>query len=232
MTLVLVACGGRALNWDPESYTVREGDTLYSIAFRYGLDYRELARRNSIGSDFTIYPGQRLRLRGESVAETGTGRSSAAPSQSSGASTSAIPDSRPTVSTTRPSPPPTRSSFTWSWPTRGEIVGSFEGGDSTNKGIDIAGPTGSAITAAAPGRVVYAGSGLRGYGRLIIVKHDETFISAYAFNRRLLVEEGDDVATGDQIAEMGQGPDDAPMLHFEIRVDGRAVDPIRYLPDR
>jgi lipoprotein NlpD len=231
--LVLTGCGGRALNWDPQSYTVREGDTLYSIAFRYGVDYRDLARRNGIGTDFVIYPGQRLRLRGEAVTRTGASAAgSSAGSTAGGSSTAAIPTNRPTIPAQRAPTPSTRSSFSWAWPTDGEIVGRFEGSDSTNKGIDITGPIGSAVRASAAGRVVYAGSGLRGYGRLIIVKHDETFISAYAFNRRLLVEEGDEVAAGEHIAEMGEGPDDAPVLHFEIRVDGRAVDPLRYLPDR
>jgi len=224
LTLALTACSGRALNWDPESYVVAEGDTLYSIAFRYGLDYRELARRNGIGSDFLIYPGQRLQLHGEAVARN-------APPAATTARTPAPRVGMPPAST-RPASAPTPSPFTWRWPADGEVVRSFGGDDSTSKGLEIRGTRAADVRAAAPGRVVYAGSGLRGYGRLIILKHDETFISAYAFNRRLLVEEGDDVAAGEQIAEMGQGPDETPLLHFEIRVDGHAVDPMRYLPAR
>jgi lipoprotein NlpD len=227
LLFALAGCGGRALNWDPDSYTVRQGDTLYSIAFHYGLDYRDLARRNGIDRSYTIYPGQVLRLSGEAVP-------AASASPAATASTTRTPQPRtasPPV-TRRPPAAPSSSSFAWSWPAAGDVVRGFEGEDSTSKGIDISGRRAAAVTAAAAGRVVYAGSGLRGYGRLIIVKHDDTFISAYAFNRRLLVQEGDEVTAGEQIAEMGQGPDDTPMLHFEIRVDGRAVDPVRYLPDR
>ncbi|MCH7735432.1 MAG: peptidoglycan DD-metalloendopeptidase family protein [Chloroflexi bacterium] len=227
LVLALAGCAGRALHWDPESYTVREGDTLYSIAFRYGLDYRDLARRNGIGRDYTIYPGQALRLRGEAVAATRA--SSGTPNTTTRPTTTRT---SPLPATAGPTSTPVRSSFEWLWPAAGEVVHGFEGSDSTSKGIDISGRRASDVRATAAGRVVYAGSGLRGYGRLIIVKHDETFISAYAFNRRLLVQEGDEVAAGEQIAEMGQGPDDTPMLHFEIRVDGRAVDPMHYLPDR
>lgn len=220
LSLALAGCGGRALSWDPPSYTVQEGDTLYSIAFRYGVDYRELARLNGVGSDYLIHPGQVLRLRGEASAGSATAGSDASAS-------------RPTSTTRSPRPSSAvRSEFPWRWPVEGELITTFGGADSTAKGIDIGGRRGSEVRAAAGGRVVYAGDGLRGYGRLIILKHDETFISAYGFNRRLHVSEGDQVAAGDRIAEMGEGPDGVPMLHFEIRVDGRAVDPLGLLPDR
>lgn len=214
-----------------DRYTVRRGDTLYSIAFRTQLDYRELAAWNGIGSDYTIYPGQVLRLSppqgSRSVAEA-----SASPA------TNRVPDApaRPTPKPMAPPAPvvasaPSFSAQQWEWPTRGTVARGFDPADGA-KGIDIAGDYGQIVVAAAAGKVVYSGSALKGYGELIIVKHDEDYLSAYGYNRRRLVQEGEWVAAGQPIAELGMGPQQKPLLHFEIRDKGRPVDPLPLLPKR
>jgi lipoprotein NlpD len=118
----------------------------------------------------------------------------------------------------------------WSWPTRGTLVGRFVPGDPTRQGIDIAGKAGQRVDAAADGVVVYSGAGLVGYGELVIVKHSDTWLSAYAHNRRRLVAEGTKVRAGDAIAEMGRSGAIRDMLHFEIRRNGKPVDPLQFLP--
>ncbi|MFZ5466233.1 MAG: peptidoglycan DD-metalloendopeptidase family protein, partial [Pseudomonadota bacterium] len=127
-------------------------------------------------------------------------------------------------------PLPPVGKIAWAWPTEGRVVSSFLAGHATRKGIDIAGELGQPVRAAASGEVVYSGSGLAGYGRLIILKHDERFLSAYAYNQALLVSEGETVQSGQIIARMGQAEAGKPMLHFEIRLDGNPIDPLRQLP--
>lgn len=200
-------------------HVVRRGDTLYSIAWAAGLDYRRLARWNGISPPYLIRPGETLRL------------------------TRPPPDKRPPAPTkaplTRPpraakpaAPQPKRSVPVkgWAWPAEGKVTAGFAA--TGNKGIDIQGRTGEPVRSAASGRVVYAGSGLRGYGKLIIVKHNENFLSAYAHNRKLLVAEGNQVTRGQAIAEMGRTGTNRVKLHFEIRRRGTPVDPLRYLPKR
>jgi lipoprotein NlpD len=133
---------------------------------------------------------------------------------------------------TQPPPPPIVSGLSWRWPTRGQVVGRFVAGDQTRQGIDIAGSAGQRVDAAADGVVVYSGAGLVGYGELVIVKHNETWLSAYAHNRRRLVAEGTKVKAGDPIAEMGRTGAIRDMLHFEIRRNGKPVDPLQLLPAR
>lgn len=234
LCLVLGACAGRALNWEPESYVVREGDTLYSIAFRFGMDVRQLARLNDIGPPYLIHPGERLRLTGTASAGSGTvaANRERERDRSGGAATTRDVGGGTTDGRAGAARTAAASDISWRWPTDGDVVRSFGEGRQTGKGIDIRGQEGQPVRAAGSGRVVYSGSGLIGYGRLIIIKHDDTFISAYAHNRRIAVAEGDAVTVGDVIGEMGRGPDDAPLLHFEIRVDGEAVDPLLYLPER
>lgn len=208
--LVLSACGGGALRWDADasSYKVEPGDTLYSIAWRHGLDYRELARWNGLGDRAVIYPGQTLSLK---------------PTASHGK-----PVRRNTVPASeqrRDDPPPQ-----WHWPTNGSVVNRFGDQSSVGKGIDIGGSEGQPVVAAAEGEVVYTGSGLIRYGKLIIVKHNNTFLSAYGHNSALFVKEGERVRSGQRIASMGEGPGKRPVLHFEIRLNGKPVDPMLYLP--
>ncbi|MEG1080741.1 MAG: peptidoglycan DD-metalloendopeptidase family protein [Pseudomonas sp.] len=231
-------------------YVVRPGDTLFSIAFRYGWDYKALAARNGIVAPYTIRPGQAIRFDGRS--------SGPASGSTTVVTTSSSPSSKTTV-TTRPAgtpakpvttipatPAPVVSTTTapvqvpateravggWAWPATGVLIGKFASNGSLNKGIDIAGDLGQPVFAASDGSVVYAGSGLRGYGELIIIKHSDTYVSAYGHNRRLLVREGQQVKVGQTIAEMGSTGTDRVKLHFEIRRQGKPVDPLQFLPRR
>lgn len=208
---------------------VRRGDTLYGIAFRNGLDYRDVAAWNGIRSPYTIYPGQRLRLSGSGGARA-TAPVATRPARQ--------PDRRPPATAATPRPPVATppagpaSHLRWSWPAEGQLINRFAAGDPTRQGIDIAGKRGDPVRAAADGVVVYSGAGLVGYGELVIVKHDESWLSAYGHNRSRLVAEGARVRAGQQIAEMGRTGADRDMLHFEIRRDGKPVDPLRHLPAR
>ena len=197
---------------------VRPQDTLYSIAWRYGLDFRDLARWNNIGPDFRITVGQSLIL---------TPGSPAAPSvpRAPVATAPRPPASKPPV---RSLPAPTAPAAPgWAWPTdRSGTPRPVSGG-----GVLLSGHIGQDIRAAAAGRVVYNGSGIRGYGNLIIIKHGENLLSAYAHNRDSLVHDGQQVALGEVIGHMGEGAPQKPVLYFEIRRDGKPIDPLRFLPD-
>ena len=205
---------------------VRRGQNVYRIATENGLTALDLALWNDIPPPYTIHPGQRLRLYpgGQgSVATrpTPTSRKPATP-------TSASP--RPPVHT--PVVVPANSKLAWRWPADGNVVGTYAGGDPTRQGMDIVGKAGQPVRAAADGVVVYSGSGLVGYGELVIVKHDDQWLSAYGHNRARLVNEGQLVKAGQQIAEMGRSGASRDMLHFEIRYNGKPVDPQQYLPRR
>ena len=264
---------------EPErAYLVASGDTVYSIAWRHGVDYRALARFNSIRDPFTIYPGQRLRIPGPGDAAAPASKAGAAvagpagpavvSTRGTGAQDAPLPKPVPLpepssiAKAKSPAPAPVPASkapagpqpgaarpetaasstpaavpplatrevagLSWSRPTRGKAVGRF--GRGGNKGVDIAGEFEQPIRAASRGRVVYAGSGLVGYGKLVIVKHNSRLLSAYAHNERLQVKEGDDVKRGQHIADMGRSAKGKTILHFEIRRDGKPVDPLRYLP--
>jgi lipoprotein NlpD len=199
-------------------YVVRPQDTLYSIAWRYGLDFRDLARWNNIGPDFRITVGQSLIL---------TPGSPAAPSvpRAPVATAPRPPASKPPI---RSLPAPTALAAPgWAWPTdRSGTPRPVSGG-----GVLLSGHIGQDIRAAAAGRVVYNGSGIRGYGNLIIIKHGENLLSAYAHNRDSLVHDGQQVALGEVIGHMGEGAPQKPVLYFEIRRDGKPIDPLRFLPD-
>ena len=209
------------------SVVVRRGDTLYRLAVNNGISPMDLALWNGIAAPYTIYPGQRLRLY-----PSGTGtRRAARPSR--GATVAQRPPVRPTQAPPQPAtPPPANSSVRWRWPTDGQVLNRFAGGDPTRQGIDITGQSGQPVRAAGDGVVVYSGSGLVGYGELVIVKHDEQWLSAYGHNRTRLVNEGARVQAGQQIAEMGSTGAARDMLHFEIRYNGKPVDPLQYLPRR
>ena len=246
------------------SYRVQRGDTLYSIAFRNGMDYRDLAAANGIKSPYTILVGQVIRLDAK-PAPVGPSQSSQrvvrtdppqrrqepAPKPQSGSQAQHVAPA-PVVSTPPPvapgiarvpepspakpvNPSPTVAAsdadgLKWQWPAKGARVNGYVAGDQTRQGIDIAGTAGDAVRSAADGVVVYSGNGLIGYGELIIVKHSTSMLSAYGHNRRRLVQEGDSVKLGQQIAEMGSTGAKRDMLHFEIRRNGKPVDPLRYLP--
>jgi lipoprotein NlpD len=205
---------------------VQRGQTLYRIATGNGISPLDLAVWNRIPPPYTIYPGQRLRL----YPGGGSREASSSPSR---------PASRPPAGTTPVRPPPeapvvapVSSPVPWRWPTEGPLIGSFASGDPTRQGIDIAGAGGQSVRAAGDGVVVYSGAGLVGYGELIIVKHNEQWLSAYGHNRSRLVNEGQLVKAGQQIAEMGRSGAARDMLHFEIRYNGKPVDPLAYLPNR
>ncbi len=246
-------------DWRPRVYVVQKGDTLYSIAFNYGLDYHEIAELNNIQNPSLINIGQEIRLLPASAASAPEIKpvlqskpqeppikdgplalklpyseqavAQIAKMQEEPANVAKVeakaeikPDER--VSTTDDGD---EAAIEWSMPTNGKLVGTFS--ESANrKGIDIAGKLGQAVLASAKGKIVYSGSGLRGYGKLVIIKHNKTYLSAYAHNDQVLVKEGQSVAKGQKIAEMGDTDADQVKLHFEIRKFGKPVDPAKYLP--
>lgn len=199
-------------------YVVTAGDTVYSIAFRHQLDFRELAAWNDVGSDYLIRPGEVIRL------TPPPGGAVAGPIRTTPMGMPVAPQPAPRTL----EPAETVAKFVWRWPTAGRVVKSF--GDEGSKGVDIGGEVGQPVLAAAPGKVVYSGAALKGYGELIIIKHDDVHLSAYGYNRRRLVAEGATVSAGQPIAELGLGPEQKPSLHFEIRRRGKPVDPKQYLP--
>ena len=234
----------------PGFYTVKPGDTLVRIGLESGQNWRDIARWNRLDNPNVIEVGQVLRVlppdasvaaaaqNGESapsgagvevrpVAPAGSG--TAAPAAPAGAAVaSATAPARP-ASASRPAVDPDED-LGWTWPVSGSVIAAFD--EQRNKGLGLSGSAGDPVLAAADGRVVYAGSGLRGYGNLIIVKHNNTFLSAYAHNQTLLVREDQTVRRGQKIAEMGSTDTDRVKLHFEIRRQGKPVDPARYLPPR
>jgi lipoprotein NlpD len=248
--------GGTAAPARPQAtagaYRVQRGDTLYSIAFRFGWDWKALAARNSIPAPYTIRPGQLIRFDvpsagGAPVVVQQSKPPATKPPTSRPPVQSQPPAKTPTPPTAQPQPPVVaaggsatagkvqpvkRSAQGWAWPANGMLIGKFSSNGSLNKGIDIAGELGQPVLAAADGAVVYAGSGLRGYGELVIIKHSDAYVSAYGHNRRLLVREGQQVKVGQHIAEMGSTGADRVKLHFEIRRQGKPVDPLQYLPRR
>ncbi len=217
-------------------HIVSKGDTLYSIAWRYNFDYKEIASWNRINPPYIIYPGQFIRLKPiskkkavplkpDKVAKKTPSKAlpekAPKPIQKKIDSAANKPESRPDL---------LKGPVKWSWPTNGKLVKSNS--PTSKKGIDISGASGQTIKAAAGGEVVYSGSGLLGYGKLIIIKHNETYLSAYAYNSKLLVKEGDRVIAGQHISEMGKDHTGRTVLHFEIRRNGKPVNPTRHLPKK
>ncbi len=211
-----------------QTVRVQRGETLYGIAFRNGIDFRDLAAWNGIGSPYTIYPGQTLRLYPATRSSRPTTTSTATTTTPRPATGTPTPAPKPAT----PAPTPVSSGFNWRWPADGHVIARYVAGDASKQGIDIAGSSGQAVKAAADGVVVYSGAGLVGYGELIIVKHSDAWLSAYGHNRKRLVNEGQNVRAGQQIAEMGSSGASREMLHFEIRYNGKPVDPLQYLPSR
>lgn len=208
-------------------HVVKRGDTLFSIAWQQGLDYQTVAAWNGIRPPYIIYPGQKIRLYPPNRTPRPTAPPAAATHTPQGVA--AAPVRAPAVPTTVPS---ADSPIHWQWPATGPILRTFDVDTSGKKGISIGGTHGNQVRAAAAGKVVYAGSGLVGYGRLIILKHNDTYLSAYGHNRDLLVQEGNEVRAGQVIASMGSTGTNRIQLHFEIRRNGKPVDPLRYLPRR
>lgn len=229
----------------PGYYTVRPGDTLIRIALDTGQNWRDIARWNNIENPNVIEVGQVLRVvppSGPAMASAPTAPASrvVAPNGATPASASVAPASAASANVvaslppvaTQPPAPAGEDEVAWGWPIGGPgmVLSGFD--EQRNKGLDIGGKAGEPVLAAADGRVVYAGAGLRGYGNLIILKHNNTYLSAYAHNQTLLVKEDQTVHKGQKIAEMGSSDADRVKLHFEIRRQGKPVDPARYLPMR
>jgi len=313
LAALLTACSSSGKRWDPDDYTVKSGDTVYSIAWRYEIDPEEFAAWNGLSNSAFIKPGQRLHTRkpanyavsrkkrqqqsiayapapspqkikpkkkylpGRVKAEKGDTlysfskqygvsvdrlaqlnqlkkpyviqpgqtiylkplNTSRRPSSATATKTSGKTGTRTTSRNVSKQPKITKSqaqsiswpkTIRWQRPAKGKVIKKFNRRKNDAKGIDIAGKKGSAIVAAAKGKVVYSGNGLISYGNLIIIKHNKSFLSAYAYNRKLLVKEGDIVKAGQRIAEMGYKEKQRSILHFEIRKNGKPVDPLKYLP--
>lgn len=207
----------------PESYTVKRGDTVYAIAFRFKLDYNELARWNGIGRDYLIHPGQVLRLQ---PPRGSVAKSSPASGPRASPRTGTAPVPRPSLP-----PQPVGPPVQWQWPVDTGIP-MLTTRPNGGQGLTINGQLGQEIRAAGPGRVVYSGTGLLGYGQLVIIKHNDTYLSAYGHTQEVIVREGDDVNAGQRVATMGPGPQGAPMLYFEIRTHGMPGNPLLLLPPR
>lgn len=201
-------------------HSVTSGETLYSVAWRYGLDYRYLANLNHITEPYTIYIKQTIYLREHPPVQTAM---MIKPITKSSLTTTSKNKVVATTSVSQHAKEPNYTLTKWTWPAQGRVIDYFS---STNKGINITGQKGEPIYAIAPGKVVYAGGGLRGYGKLIIVKHNSLYLSAYAHNDRFFVKEGNWVRQGQKIAEMGNSGADKTMLHFEVRRAGKPVNPM------
>jgi lipoprotein NlpD len=277
----------------PDAYTVKPGDTLYSIALEHGLDYRELAFWNGLDNPGALKVGMNLRLSPPTATAGAPGATVTAPlrmpggsvearplgsgpgpapgSGPSAAPAAALPPAAATASGTvlteprgvrvpyseqalaqvakpEPAPPPRAEparaetpkpepagdtargpeDIDWAWPVKGKVIGTFN--DASSKGIAIAGKAGQPVLASAPGRVIFSGTGIRGFGKLIVIKHNNTYLSVYAHNSELSVKEGQSVAKGQKIAEMGNTDAEQVKLHFEIRRFGKPVDPMKLLP--
>jgi lipoprotein NlpD len=238
-------------------YIVQRGDTLTAIAQSFRVDVRELTRWNGLADGAALAPGQTLRVTPPQAPASAATVSPVAPIGSAevrplplpgaegaapgGAAPAAPPTALPPAAVppaatapARPEPeaarPAVEGAVQWQWPAPGKVIETFD--ETRNKGIDIAGNDGDPVNAAADGEVVYVGSALRGYGNLVIVKHNEEFISAYAHNRQVIVKQGQAVKRGQRIAEFGRSDAERTKLHFEIRRQGKPVDPLRYLPPR
>ena len=203
-------------------YIVQKGDTLYAIAWRYRVNANSIARWNNLKDPYVIKPGQRLKL----------GYSGSNKTKRTATSTTKKSSNNAASSSKKTSPSSTKLQIakapgSWSWPVKGKLISKYS---ADRNGIDIAANNGTAVKAAASGQVVYAGNGLRGYGNLVIIKHNATYFSAYAHSRKLLVAEGHRVKRGQKIAEVGSTGTNRNKLHFEIRKNGDPVDPLRYLP--
>lgn len=249
VSLVLLAgCGSSPKRADqaPGTYTVKRGDTLSAIAARHKLDYKDLARWNRIGRDYLIHPGQALRL--SPPARMASPSRAAAPRTFGPKSTRIAkappPKARPKPKpTTQPKPSPKAASpprqsvipagppVKWQWPVSGGTA-TLTSRPNGGHGLMIVGKLGEEIRSAGGGRVVYTGTGLLGYGQLIIIKHNESYLSAYGHLQSVAIKEGDPVVAGQRIATMGNGPQGSPLLYFEIRFNGTPSNPLALLPQR
>lgn len=257
--MVLSACstteapvvnGWKQNTGDASNYSAQEGDTLYSVAWAFGVDYRQLASYNHLQEPYNLHADQVVRMTPSPAAAPDTTpiTTSAAPvitpltAPPAPAASTAVPpkttatrQSKPAQTLQRASPTPTSPSLSpvvvaggWRWPTKGVVARNFSTAAEGNRGIDISGKLDQPVVAANDGKVVYTGASLPGYGNLIIIKHNDNELSAYAFNKVLMVKEGQVVRAGQPIARMGKNDNGKPMLHFEIRKQGKPVNPLPY----
>lgn len=237
LMLALVGCGGSQavapvgkyrVQHDqqppPSVYKVRRGDTLYSVSWRFGMDFKTVARINGIPSPYTIYVGQKLRFKPY--------RKTASSKKTSSKKTQSVKKSKASSKPKVSKPVVSNRRLAWRWPVKGKVISTYSKSVASRKGIKIAGKSGQNVSAAASGKVVYSGNGLPRYGNLIIIKHNETYLSAYAHNKYLVVKEGQRVKAGQKIALLGRTGTQRDQLHFEIRRNGEPVDPMRFLPKR
>lgn len=273
---LITGCSYRISNWNPDDYTVKSGDTLYSIAWRYEIDPFDLARWNNLTSPYIIRPGDRIHTK---ASDSTKAIVTSLPARQKNKSTVRVEEGDTLYSLAKENnmpvwklasinglkkpyviypgqklqlkgQPASRVSITpqsktntkkwtladsnrvvnWQWPVKGKVISKFNKRKNDAKGINIAGEEGKAVKAAAPGKVVYSGNGLISYGNLVIIKHSRSYLSAYAHNRKLLVKEGQMVKIGQKIAELGKTGTEKPHLHFEIRKNGKPVNPLLYLP--
>ena len=272
-------------DWRPDTYTVKKGDTLFSIGLEHGYDYKEIAQSNDINAPYNIKVGQSLKFSalkdkttasdnklvqknddGVEITPINNDANTTNPNKTAAATVAisepkAIREPYSDEAFNKPLPAATKAiaekdtvvanakkpadeatskpkaeektsvesaeNIDWAWPTKGKVIANFN--EASNKGLDIAGTTGQAVNAAAAGKVIYSGSDLRGYGNLVIIKHNSTYLSVYANNSQILIKEGQVVSRGQKIAEMGNSDSNSVKLHFEIRRQGKSVDPSKYL---
>lgn len=219
----------------PAFHRVKQGDTLFSIALSYGIDYRKLASANSISKPYHIYEGQRIDIRSTSINRVPPRKTSAkkAPKRKVTNRNKKITNVNQPKTVQKHSISDTQAAISnWKWPSNGRLIRPFSTQEPINKGIDITGNLGDSVSAASAGTVVFAGQGLRGYGNLVIIEHNRRYLSAYAHVSRILVKEQEKVKAGQIIAEIGSTGTNEVKLHFEIRDNGKAVNPVKYLPTR
>ena len=214
-----------------DCHVVAKGDTLYSIAWRYNYDYRQLANWNDIDAPYVIYLGNSICFKlnkGKSVKKIKSQPDEDEDLGKEQIQQNQVAQVNPNVGDKKSGKKLSPGKIKWFWPTRGKIVKSDS--PTSKKGVDISGSLGQSVKAAAEGKIVYSGSGLVGYGKLIIIKHNDKFLSAYAYNSELLVNEGDIVKAGQKISKMGQDQSGRNILHFEIRLNGNPINPLKHLP--
>lgn len=229
LSLLLVACSSNKAgsskassgSYNGSVYTVKRGDTLSKISRMTGTSVGQLARLNGIPAPYTLEIGQKIRVKSSSGSSSSSKKTAVAKTSK--------PRSSSTSSVAKVTAPPVGSKC-WLWPTSGKVIAPFSDSDGGNKGIDIAGKRGQPIYASAAGTVVYVGNQLRGYGNLVMIKHNEEYITAYAHNETTLVNTSQKVTAGQKIATMGSSGSDSVNLHFQIRYRANAIDPQRYLP--
>ncbi len=219
---------------EASDYRVQEGDSVYSIAWAFALDYRDLVRWNHLTEPYSLHQGQVLHMSSTTAGQPARSTSApvssivrpAVPATVAGAAQPKTTSSNMS-NTIKPMPPSARQG-NWQWPTRGRVTHGFSPATGA-KGIDISGQVGQPVVAVSDGKVVYAGASLPGYGNLIILKHNDNQLSAYAYNKVIAVKEGQVVKAGQRIAQMGKNDEGKPMLHFEIRQNGKPVNPLPFL---